>query len=53
MTTNFNCLTSHLLELCMFIRYVLHFYIVLEIRIDSLLRPKHVAVLDKGSTVFG
>jgi len=37
----------------MFNRYVLHFYIVLEHCIDGLLRPKHVAVLDKGSTVIG
>ena len=37
----------------MFSRYVLHFYIVLERFIDGLLRPKHVAVVDKGSTVIG
>ena len=37
----------------MFSRYVLHFYIVLERYVDGLLTPKHVAVLDKGSTAIG
>ena len=37
----------------MFNRYLLHFYIVLERCVDGPLIQKHVAILDKGSTVIG
>ena len=37
----------------MFNRYLLCFYIVLERCVVGLLIPKHVAILDKGSTAIG